>query len=547
MDLTKLSDQDLIALKENRVQDISDNGLLILAGKEPKQKVVSKYDYDPALVGQPTDEQMAGGAEAQAEFRRVGGQALKNLPKSTLNLAKGVVESVLSPVDTVTNIVQLGYGVLQAIDPTGMLPKDEKSSQLAKQVGDFYVQRYGSVEGAKKAIAEDPAGVLADVSSILYGGGALLKAAPLTREIGVAAQQAGRMTDPLLQSFKAGKSVVTGAGKYVPDVLGITTGAGGESFRQAFQAGKEGGKREALFRENISGVADPVDIVEAAKRNLNVMRDQRSNAYRSGMVDISKDQTVLKFDGIDQAVVDAEKRTKYGSKVIDKSAYEALQDVKQIINEWKKSNPDVYHTPEGMDALKQSIGAILDGLDINKNPYNTVNNVYKSVKSEIVKQAPVYANTMKEYAQATDQIREIEKALSLGDKASVDTAVRKLMSLMRDNVQTNYGQRVKLGRQLEAVGGEPVLAGIAGQALKSPVPRGLQAASTLPTGGISYLAGGAPAAIASLLTSSPRLMGETAYRAGQVSRAMDRVGQTAPFILSPELYNLLAQAGRNRE
>lgn len=566
MDLTKLSNDDLIALKENRIKDISDNGLLILAGKEPTQekpKKPSKYEYDAASVGQPTDEEMAGGAEAQAEFRQVGGQALKNLPGSTYNLGKNLVQAIASPVDTVTNIVQLGYGVLQAIDPTGVLPKDEKSSQIAKQVGDFYVQRYGSVEGAKKAIAEDPAGVLADISSVLYGGGAALRGVgtigsktklPLiknvseaVKDVGTSLQKSGQITDPLLQSVRAVGSVGKAAGNVAPQILGLTTGAGSESFRQAYQAGLQGGEKSKQFRENISGRADPTTIVEAAKQNLDSMRASRSDAYRSGQVDISKDKTILSFDGIDKSIVDAEKRVKFGDKVKDEATYEIIQQAKTKIDDWKNSDPNIYHTPEGLDALKQSIGALLDGLDVNKNPYNTINSIYNSVKSEIVKQAPVYAKTMKEYTDATEQIREVEKALSLKDKTSIDTSMRKLMSLMRDNVQTNYGQRFKLGQELEKAGGKPIMPGVAGQALKTLVPRGLQAGATVPTGYLSYLVGGPAATGVSLLSSSPRIMGEAAYGTGVTARATGAAARKVPFALNPELYNLLLQSQNIQE
>jgi len=61
---------------------------------------------------------------------------------------------------------------------------------------------------------------------------------------------------------------------------------------------------------------------------------------------------------------------------------------------------------------------------------------------------------MREYSVASEQIREIERALSLGKGASVDTAMRKLQSLMRNNVQTNYGSRTKLAQQLETAGGQ---------------------------------------------------------------------------------------------
>jgi hypothetical protein len=64
----------------------------------------------------------------------------------------------------------------------------------------------------------------------------------------------------------------------------------------------------------------------------------------------------------------------------------------------------------------------------------------------VAQQAPDYAVAMDNYSKSADLLREMERALSLGNKASADTALRKLTSLMRNNVNTNYGERLRLGR-----------------------------------------------------------------------------------------------------
>jgi hypothetical protein len=472
----------------------------------------------------------------------VAEQALRNLPSSTANLLGDLYTAITNPLQTAKGVLDLGAGILQSVAPESlvqMIGEDKPSREVARKVGQFYADRYGSVEGAKKAIAEDPAGVMADLATVLYGGGAVLKAAPQTAKAGQLVSQVGSYVDPLSLIGKG----VKGAASAITPVIGQTTGAGAESIRQAYRAGQEGGERAAQFRESLTGRANPQDILDAAKQNLNALREQRGERYRSGMVDITKDKSQLSFDGIDKALSAAEGRTKFKQKVTDATAFNELTKARELVEEWKASDPEIYHTPEGLDALKQSVGAILDGLDPGKNPYNTVNQVYNSIKSEIVKQAPVYANTMRDYMQSTELIREAEKALSLNNKASADTALRKLLSLVRDNVQTNYGARAKTAQQLEEAGGRMMMPSIAGQALQSFVPRGIQGATALPAGGISYMAGGPVMAGASLAASSPRLMGEAAYGTGLASRALGPVQRQAPFMLTPELYNLLTQSG----
>jgi len=526
-----------------------------------QQVQTPQFQYDPMSVGQPTEMDQQSGGQAQSEFLNVAGQAIRNLPSSAANLAGDVFSAVTSPIDTAKTIIDLGAGILQSVLPESVVQAigaDPQSREVAAQVGQFYVDRYGTAEGAKQAISKDPAGVLADVASVLFGGGAALRGAagatkaatggrvtlPSVQAAGESLRAAGSMVDPLAITARGVTSATRGVGNVLAPALGMTTGAGQEPIRQAFQAGREGGERSTQFRSNIAGTADQMDILNAAKENLTALRNDRSQAYKSGMVNVANDKTQLSFSGIDNAIKKAEGRTRYQNKVVDQQAADALEQAKGIIAEWKQSDPALYHTPEGMDALKQSIGAILDGLEPNKNAFTTVNQVYNSVKSEIVKQAPTYANTMKAYTDASETIREIEKSLSLGNKASADTAMRKLQSLMRDNVNTNFGMRTRVGRQLEEQGGNLMMPGLAGQSLQSLAPRGIQGATAIGQTGLAGMVGGVPAALMSALASSPRVAGESAFITGLGARGLDVARQQVPSLLNPELYNLLYQTER---
>ena len=144
--------------------------------------------------------------------------------------------------------------------------------------------------------------------------------------------------------------------------------------------------------------------------------------------------------------------------------------------------------------------------------------MYAKIKKTISKQAPSYEKVMREYTLASENIREIERSLSLGKKASVDTAMRKLQSLTRDNVNTNYGQRAKLAKQLEEAGGQDFMPALAGQALQSFTPRGIQQGVSSLTGLGAFSVGGLPAALGTAAASSPRLVGEAAYLSGLLAR-----------------------------
>jgi hypothetical protein len=334
-------------------------------------------------------------------------------------------------------------------------------------------------------------------------------------------------------------------GRGVANVLGLTTGAGKESISKAFEAGQRGGAAAEQFRANISGRADPTEVLSLAKANLDEMNRLKQTEYRSGMVNIKNDKTVLDFADIDKALENAFNRVTYKGQVKNAKAAERITEVQQDVAQWKALDPNEFHTPEGLDALKQKIGDTLESVPFEqKTARAAIGEIYNSVKSSIQKQAPTYANTMREYSVASEQIREIERALSLGKGASVDTAMRKLQSLMRNNVQTNYGSRTKLAQQLEKVGGQEFMPGLAGQALSSVTPRGLQTATAIPTGALAYGIGGLPSAGLSLLAASPRAVGEAAYGAGALGRGIGGVTSRAPFMIDPRTFNALFQAGQ---
>ena len=122
---------------------------------------------------------------------------------------------------------------------------------------------------------------------------------------------------------------------------------------------------------------------------------------------------------------------------------------------------------------------------------------------------------MKESSEGLEKLAEFKKTFSLGRKSSGDTVLRKLQSSSRNNVLTNYGRREELLRQLPH--GEELADRIAGQTLNTFVPRGIEAkTAALIGGGFRGLLD--PSYLAYLASSSPRVVGELAYKAGQASR-----------------------------
>jgi hypothetical protein len=317
--------------------------------------------------------------------------------------------------------------------------------------------------------------------------------------------------------------VVGKVGSGITKILGGTTGVGEEALKQAYQAGKQGGTKATSFVEAMREGQSMNNVLDAARANLSAMNAQKQNAYRSGMVDIRKDKSILDFANIDDAVGKAFNMATFKGQVKNQDAVNALSKIRDSIDEWKSLDATEFHTPEGLDALKQRVGGLLESIPFEQKTARTAaGNVYNSIKNEINTQAPTYAKVMKDYHSASETMQEIERALSLGQRASDDTAMRKLQSLMRNNVNTNYGYRDQLARQLEQAGGNEFMPALAGQALNDYMPRGIQRAVN-PAGAIGIGAlGNIPAAVGMGLVSSPRLVGEAMYKAGQGARLVDQ-------------------------
>src|SRR5438309_262397 len=122
-------------------------------------KVASNEDqFDPAEFS--AFKQSAAQPKGPLSWSDVGAQALQNTPGSAAQFGHDIVQPFLHPIDTATNLKNLGLGVLQK---TGIVSGDEHE-KYADAVGRFFADRYGGVENVKRSLATDPVGVAGDLS-----------------------------------------------------------------------------------------------------------------------------------------------------------------------------------------------------------------------------------------------------------------------------------------------------------------------------------------------------------------------------------------------
>lgn len=434
-------------------------------------------------------------------------------PQDTVNALGAVTRGLEAPQQPVKVTLPNGQTVFQ---PQAVPETPEQAAARtapANALGGYFSDRYGGPVNIRNTLIEDPVGAAADFATVLSGG------AFLPGKAGQMAGTVARVVDPVNAVVQAPKAAAKVVEPIVSNALGVTTGTGKESVRAAGRAGREGGDAAAAFTDSMRGNTPIEDVVSTAKAAVDQIRQERAQAYKAGMADLSKDATVLDFKPIEDALAKSTEVGAYKGVVVNRSAGETVDKVSAIVNEWKGLDPKEFHTPEGLDALKRTIGDLRDSTEAGTPARVAADRVYNAVKGEIAKQAPEYAKTMEAYAKASDNLKEVTKTFSLGEKATGDTAARKLLSATRNNAQTNYGQRVKLIDQLAEH--EPTLPyQIAGQGMNALAPRGLVGRGGVMAAGGSAIAN--PGNVLLLPTFSPRIVGEGAYAAGRAAGLSDK-------------------------
>lgn len=500
-------------------------------------------------------------------------EGLSNVPESGAKLAGALYEAVTNPIDTATAIYNVGKGAIQlGLPELGInIDGDPEAQAMAKRVGEFYVNRYGSPEAAQRAMIEDPVGVLADISLAFTGAGAGLRAGAATAKaatgakagtiagetlsgIGGAGQKlmsAGSAIEPLTATTRAGLGLARGAttlaGSTAGRLLGQTSGTGYEPIRTAYQVGREGGEAGESFRAAMRGEDDMGAVVSSAQDAINTMKDRAYAAYRTNKQALAKDKQILSFNAILGAIQNGKQMAMSGKIVKRPNVLKYVEEAEKAVKEWIAGDPKVNHTAAGFDDLKQRLDDIYQSIPMeNRSAQAAVLQIKKKLQESINKQAPFYAKYMKEYSNAMETISEIQKSLSMGKRASAETKLRKLQSVMRDNVNTGYGSRAEMVKMLDQEGAN-IMPRVAGQSMQSWMPRGIQGATTPALGLTGLATGNIIPGVAGLAAGSPRLVGEMSHALGRVGQAADPIAEILRKMDQPTIMNALYQMQRAEE
>jgi len=311
------------------------------------------------------------------------------------------------------------------------------------------------------------------------------------------------------------------AGDLAAHLISLETGTGAAPITAAARAGFAGGEEAKQFARNLRDEVPRAEILNMLESNVNTMKSAMQGRYIGGMQQISKDKTQLDYTPVKTAIREAtESFGSYKGKEVNSSVIDAMNDVRTKVKDWQSEPAKIFHTPEGFDNLKQSVGEVLEKQPYGTKQYAAVKQVYDSIKSTIGKQAPKYAEVMNDYHKSKELLDEIKTTFNMGK--SPDTQLRKLQSLMRNNVSTNYGYRDEVMQKAIQGGGQDIMPALSGQALNSLTPRGLIGKGA-DIYAIAHLLTSPMTAIPMLALSSPRAVGEAAFALGKGAKKVSNV------------------------
>ena len=533
------------------------------------------------LIGQ--GHTLEGYVPPPKEEKTIGG-FIQNAAESGKNFLGGIKTAITHPIDTFEAATKLGIGALgagiekmippeqrqitpeEAATPTGKLYQESRN--LFGKVAEDYKNAYGSKEAALNTAYQDPFRVAGDASAVLTAGGGLISKVGKVSDVGALAKTGeivtatGEAINPANVVTKPLGAALPYAGRAATELLGKSTGAGTESILNAFN------DPNVVKYARKAGPSGAIDLqqqaLEDAMAGLNKIKQDRSKNYVSALeniktnsADVGKINAELHggvYDIRSQAMKKlADPENGFGVKITrdgenlsldfsDSTIVNNTGIVKKAFNDvmrWKDT------TPVGLDKLKKRLAQVLDEIPQTESggARAFVTELKGNVSQLLKEKVPGYSDMVGNYEQASNLIDDIQKSLSLKDKTSMETSIRKLQGALRENNEL----RRDFLKQLSKEAGTNIEAKLSGAQVAPLAPRGL--AGTLQAqvlaGGTAavnagFVAAHIPQIVIGLAATSPRLVAELTTILGKGSRIAKKITPEQ----SKQILLLLQKAGQ---
>lgn len=278
----------------------------------------------------------AGTATGDHDFSAMN--MIKNVPGSGMQMISDMGEMISDPIGTAKGVGNLALGAAQKL-----IPGEQEEEKYADAVGQFFANRYGSIDKFQKSLEEDPVGVAADLSLALTGaGGAARGAGAVTKasklaDAGKAIQKAGTAVDPfnavVNPALKAGTAV---ASKFIrPSDLYKSAAKFSTIMDRDMGHGTREEIADTLLKQGVMPTAKGADKIDALLRSfddeVNRIIDASTAAGQTVPIDVITSKIAdlrvkmggLKWDG----KKNIEKMDKYITENLDDFADQGITDV----------------------------------------------------------------------------------------------------------------------------------------------------------------------------------------------------------------------------
>ena len=408
-----------------------------------------------------------------------------NIPASAAKLVWGWISMVSNPVWTARNLKEVWWGLIENAsnkifstevwqnslrwlgDKLGADPKVVENNLEKMKNGGFYTNKtreniWKGIDNfwndlkndtwntLKKLVVENPADILtlwywtatnvgSKASKIVKLADAAWDISKSERYTKVAniANKTADILNPLNYTIKPLWKWIDAIKEWVSSTLWMTTWAWKDTIKNAFKYWWT-----EDFKKAFSGEIEKEDILARAKNAFEKIKDERKIIYWQDYEKLKQNNTILNIDDIkENAIKKLEEmrvwvfpdwkwkfKLDFSNSTITQAS--SKTQIKEMLNDlanWKDK------TAEGLDILKQRLQDRWIGGEWTWKSDNLSTFLSNSVKDKIVAEIPEYAEMTKKYQFFTNEIKEIDKVLSLSDKKSKMTAMTRLNQTLKNN------------------------------------------------------------------------------------------------------------------
>lgn len=535
------------------------DGLINISGI-PDYVDTDSYDFMQKVRNKYRDNKVDVPKQYQIDIGEIGEGFMSNAIPSTVQLGQDLATAVLNPIDTISNILDVGKGTVQYLLPdkvfeSGLIDKDKESIEKAKMMGNFYKSRYGSIELAKETFAKDPAAVLADASMFLTGGaGAIAKTGQFAKTSG-AIRKTGELLDPLALAGYGVKGLAypaTKLGTVLPKIAAARlSGTGTKPFEEAFKAGEQYGKskkgktgrQRADFWKYYSGAKKPLTIVDELRNAFRKLSDRNNTKWEKGVEALKENKTVPDYTALGQSLnkINAEVIDPSSGFVVNAAVAKTLEDTQKIIDEF--ANKPELQNLYGFELLRKRIQAdVKDRISYDtkagKSQSRAVDKVLSSIKQTISKAEPSYADMIGKYAEASAFMDDFSSTLGQLTPAGKAQALNKFFEGI-NNPTGDFAVTLNMIQEAELISGKNIEAMLSGAILNNVNINNFSGRGLVGLGGVGQVIPGTQAA--GMPLSIPKVAGGVAYGAGRVKGAAEKI---RPEVGTRGLFNVGVQPTR---